>query len=189
LKINIGGYKHHNKINTKGWTIVDINPTSDVIIDLNKQNLPFSDNSIEAIYTSHTMEHILPHRQYTIFSEMYRVLQLNKKIRIVVPDIDYAIKKYINNEPLSIKGFPTKIKCLPNYNICWLSGWFFTYNDSKTLLGGHVMVYNKQLLTHYLKTVGFHDITFLKYNKYSEIFKECDLEAHKKSSIYVEAIK
>lgn len=190
LKLNIGGFKHQDKFKGIGWTTVDNRPnTTGIKVDLNIDTIPQGANTVDAIYTSHTLEHILPHRQSTIFKNMYDILKPNSLIRIVVPDIDIAVKRYLNKEPLNLEGMSSKQPCLPDINVCWLSGWFFTYREKGEFLGGHVMGYNKELLTHYLINAGFKNIVILSHNVMSPIFENCDLDMHENYSIYMEAQK
>lgn len=191
MKINIGGFKHNRLFKGKEWTIVDNHPQfgGKYKTDLHHKGLPFPDNSIEAVYTSHTIEHILPHRQYVVFSEMHRVLEQDGLVRIVVPDIDFAIRKYVNGENLTIQSAPSRQPSLPDLEICKLASWFFTYREKGDVLGGHVMAYNQELLTHYLTNAKFRNIVFKEYNDCSPIFTDCDLEMHRGLALYVEAQK
>jgi len=195
MKINIGGAKNAQHINTKDWSILDLSKYDgnsqevDTIVDLNKDKIPHESNTVDAIYTSHTLEHILPHRQSIVFQEMYRILKPKGFIRIVVPDIDFAIDKYTKGIKLDKAEMPTKLECLPNFNICYLSGWFYTYRYPETLLGGHVMAYNRELLYWYLNKYNFKNIEYKSFNKCNEIFKGCDYVRYKDYSLYIEANK
>ena len=156
MKINIGGSKGHSTFNssTKNWTIVDIRKDNvDVVVDISKTKLPFEDNSVKAIYTSHTLEHILPHKLAFVFSEFYRVLKPSGLIRVVVPDIDKDIKVYARGkfDFLKDKRNPSKPDYLPVHPICYLIGWFFTYRTKdigKEIGSGHVMSFNFELLKY-----------------------------------------
>lgn len=70
MKINIGGTKrkdHFLKRAGRDWKIVDILPNSDYQVNLMKDPLPFKNKSVEAIYTSHILEHIfIERRQKTL---------------------------------------------------------------------------------------------------------------------------
>lgn len=193
VKLNIGGQKGC-KNNAPGWKIVDLRAGADIQIDISRNSLPISDQSVDSIYTSHTLEHILP--QYTdfVFKECYRVLKVNSKIRIVVPDIDLAIRAYFNNDItyLKNKNNPSKMDCLPNLPVYYLSSWFFTYKEECKYHadgGGHVHVFNKESLSYYLKKAGFRDLQIMGYNKCSREFSGCDFQRYKECSIYMEAIK
>ena len=100
-KIHFGPGAGWDKIaGNKEWFCVDIDPNRATgklgTVDFNKsfKSLPFSDNSCEAIYASHTFEHINPGVMPSIFKECFRVLQPDGCIRIVVPDPLESIKQY-----------------------------------------------------------------------------------------------
>ncbi|PHD74980.1 hypothetical protein COF64_13910 [Bacillus sp. AFS043905] len=81
VKIDIGcGRKKQD-----GFIGIDNSPYSmaDYIIDLNKDHLPFEDNTVDYVYSSHCLEHLsnLEH----ILSEIYRVCKPNAQIFITVP--------------------------------------------------------------------------------------------------------
>ena len=66
---------------------IDFSPFSmaDIILDLNKEKLPFDDNSVDYIYTSHNLEHLTLDGFYHIIAEMYRVSKPDAQIYITVP--------------------------------------------------------------------------------------------------------
>lgn len=197
MQLNIGGSRNKSAWRSRYafWKVVDIHKDADFLVDLNKGKLPFADNSVDAIYTSHTLEHILPHMIVDIFSEMYRVLKTKAKIRIVVPNIDAAIKAYLAKDTrfLSSQDAPTKLECLPNLDICHLNSWFFSYyykdNVPNLGLGGHVIGFNDELLRHYLVNANFINLENRSPDNCSEVFKEMDIRRYKSYSLYVEAQK
>lgn len=200
MKINIGGVKGLQEFKGVGWKIMDIASTSDFVHDLNSTDkFVFNDGIIDAIYTSHALEHILPEYQQNTFSEMYRSLKVDGKIRIVVPDIDKAIKAYVDQDYnfLFNSNNPGKMESLLNDPLCYLSSWFFSYYSEekskrvgrKPFLGGHVMAFNMNILEHYLTTAGFKDVSRLSFTEKSEIFKGCDMSRYRNNSIFVEARK
>src|SRR5712692_7458983 len=58
-------------------------PGVDVVLDLDREKLPFPDNRFETVYAHHVLEHIrnLPY----VLAEMYRVCKPGAVIDIVVP--------------------------------------------------------------------------------------------------------
>jgi len=199
MKINIGGVKGAHEFTAKGWHVMDIASTADYVHDLNSTE-PFQldDNSVDAIYTSHTLEHILPEYQENVFSEMYRVLRSGGKIRIVVPDVERAIRAYVDKDYtfLLSSNNPGKMGSLLDDPLCYLSSWFFTYYSEekskrvgrRPFLGGHVMAFNFNILKQYLCKAGFSDICRMGFNNGSEIFDGCDLSRYSGNSIFVEAV-
>ena len=64
--------------------------------DLRKP-LPYKDNSVDFIYTSHFLEHISKDDFILLISEIYRILKPGTGVfRIVMPDLNYYIMKYID---------------------------------------------------------------------------------------------
>jgi SAM-dependent methyltransferase len=65
--------------------------------DLRKK-LPFGDNTVDCIYTSHTLEHLNKADGYQMLSESYRVLKPNGILRVVVPDLKAIVADYVENK-------------------------------------------------------------------------------------------
>lgn len=58
---------------------------ADVIIDLNHERLPFDDNSVDFIFSSHTLEHLSLDGFFHVMRESYRVLKAWVQFKIVAP--------------------------------------------------------------------------------------------------------
>lgn len=192
MKINIGGQKGKDKF-PFGWSVVDCRSGADFKIDLNSESFPINNNAVEAIYTSHTLEHIFPDKIEHVLNECHRVLNVGGLIRIVVPDIDIAIKSYVKKrfDFLKSKKNPNKMDFLPSLPIYYLSSWFFSYKMEKQerVFQGHLNVFNKESIKYHLLKSGFRNIANRKYGDCSPIFRGCDFERYKKCSLYVEAVK
>ncbi|OUL26023.1 methyltransferase type 11 [Nostoc sp. RF31YmG] len=118
LKLNLGCGSH----TPNGWTNVDyalgawlaklpvfstinkifkiINldwPDQIVIHDLRKK-FPWADNSVDVVYSSHTLEHLSRTDGQAFLKECHRVLKPNGIIRIVVPDLKSIVDKYNQGE-------------------------------------------------------------------------------------------
>ena len=94
IKLNVGGGKGHPRV--PGWTVVDLRETADVRMDITTAPLPFDDDSVSIIFTSHTLEHIYPQQLDFVLGEFHRVLRrTDGLLRISVPDIALAIKAYV----------------------------------------------------------------------------------------------
>ena len=64
--------------------------------DLQK-GLPYANNSIDAVYHSHLLEHIDRTEVKVFLMEIFRVLKPNGVQRIVVPDLYFLCKSYVEN--------------------------------------------------------------------------------------------
>ena len=63
-----------------------------------RQHFPWEDNSIDVVYSSHTLEHFNKQQGLNFLRECYRVLQPGGIIRIVVPDLSPIVQRYCNQE-------------------------------------------------------------------------------------------
>lgn len=103
LNIDLGGFKGRTE-NTE-WTVMDINagePNSNTFTMESGIYYDFSDtkyfplppDTVNAFYSSMTIEHMNYMGADFILSQMFRTLIPGKKIRIVVPDFDIALRTY-----------------------------------------------------------------------------------------------
>lgn len=59
------------------------------------EGLPYKDNSIDVIFSSHMLEHFTKSEAERHIRECYRVLKPNGILRIVVPDLEDICKEYL----------------------------------------------------------------------------------------------
>lgn len=91
--INIGcGYNYH-----KYWINLDLYESSLVKYQNIKNDLPFSDNSVDVIYHSHVLEHLDKNEAKKFINNCYKVLNLGGIIRIAVPDLEQICVEYLKN--------------------------------------------------------------------------------------------
>jgi len=90
--VNLGcGNKYH-----ENWMNFDFKSNNEEVqeFDLNKK-LPFKDNTIDVVYSSHVLEHFSKDKAPVFLDECYRILRPEGIIRIVVPDLEQLMKNYI----------------------------------------------------------------------------------------------
>jgi predicted SAM-dependent methyltransferase len=183
FNIDIGGQK--NRDGLADWKVVDVRPGADYIVNLNTEKLPFTDQSVDNIFTSHTIEHININQIPILISDMYRVLKIGGLIRVVVPDFTVAIDWYLHNPKklMEIGISPMRPKCIPNTKMGWLTCWI---NSGKY---GHTIGFDRELIITYLNNAKFKNIKEWTYSNSSKIFKGKDNKRYKEYSIYIEAEK
>jgi len=95
-KLNIGGSNWFKM----GWLNLDYY-ADNAFTDINQnlledQELPFTDESLEIIFTSHILEHLPDEVVSNLLKECYRVLKKRGLMRISVPDMEKAFKAYVS---------------------------------------------------------------------------------------------
>jgi predicted SAM-dependent methyltransferase len=74
--------------------------------------LPFPDDSLRGVYSSHLAEHLSGEKIRRLFSESYRVLKHGGALRIVVPSLEYAIQAYIQDKPALLPDWPDNYRSI-----------------------------------------------------------------------------
>lgn len=110
--LNLGcGYRFH-----PSWTNVDFTETGPGVIAHNlTQGINFTNDSFEAIYHSHVLEHFSKSQAQKFIQECYRILEPQGILRISVPDMEQIIRNYIIALEQALEGSKESAH---NYN--WL---------------------------------------------------------------------
>ena len=117
------GYNKYNLgsggVTPEGWlniTLLD-NLTINTFYNVNqtKQNfllnydlrngIPALDNSLDVVYHSHLIEHLLASEAASFIKECYRVLKRGGLLRILVPDLRLFANAYINNDKHFLENY------------------------------------------------------------------------------------
>ncbi|MFM6204094.1 class I SAM-dependent methyltransferase, partial [Planktothrix sp.] len=173
IKIELGSAQKR----IEGWLTMDLDPNSDLCMDLSKP-LPFPDNCVEEIYSSHLLEHFsFPDPMLNLLSECYRVLKPGGIFKIAVPDARIYIESYEKPDQ-----FDPEKHCLytPAYHyhskIDFIN--YIAYMD-----GHHRYLFDNENLPIIIANIGFENV------KLREFEPGLDLETRKHESIYAEARK
>lgn len=136
---------------------------SDVIKCDASRGLPYSDQSVSKIYTSHFLEHIPNDRGRLFLKECYRVLKTSGIMRLVVPDLFLFAKKYVEStkELLNSSALPNDRSSHDNF----LETMFGAYLKKSRYGAGHCYMYDLPTLVSLLKSVGFQDIKNFGYQE------------------------
>lgn len=159
-----------------GWTTADLCDGCDLVIDLSKP-LPFPDNSVERIYSSHVLEHFFFGGLMQLLSECRRVLKPSGVFSASVPNARIYIEAYACPE-----AFDPALYCrhAPAYNynskIDYLN--YMAYMD-----GHHRYMFDEENIIAILGKAGFRNPRLRPFDASIDI-KQRDFQ-----SIYVQAEK
>lgn len=90
LRVNIGAGQTY----IPGFVNVDISPKADVVLDIGRQPLPFSDDSVDLVFSYHTLEHV--DNYLFALNEIYRVLRHGGRFLLGVPYVTLTEYNLVN---------------------------------------------------------------------------------------------
>lgn len=195
LNVNIGGTKGWHKVDPvikKPWKVLDVAGQPEFKYDLNSGAFfPFGDGDVDNYYSSHTLEHISPELIEFVLNQMHRTLKPGGLVRVVVPDVALAIRKYANGDAKWLhkrQNKATKRHGYPETMLGNLMLWFYS-QPKGTTRSGHNTVFDWETLEYYFKRSYFRNIRQLKYGVCCAAFKGMDFPRHEHVSLYLEAEK
>lgn len=194
LKINIGS----GLSGAEGWYNIDNSPTvllsripfgrklfrtppwpRDVHRHDVKKGLPFADESVVYIYSSHTFEHFTYSDSLAIAKECFRVLRFKGVLRIAVPDLRFLVNEYLRDE-----------RALASHRFLERLALSHTFRDLVHPGANHSQMFDERSLTHMLKEAGFAkpEVRRFMSSRIPDIAR-IELDERKHESLYVEAEK
>lgn len=167
----------------ENWINIEIDPNykCDLIHDMT-QPFPYESNSVDFIYSEHTIEHITVEDAVKFFKEVYRILKPGGVIRTATFDMDVFLQ---HHQPESIDW-----KEAAHWNEVGL-GFIETRMESLNIAmrwWGHQYVYNVEEMIRRLREAGFSNVYSSQFNK-SNYLELCNREYRPESDLIIEAVK
>jgi predicted SAM-dependent methyltransferase len=80
------------------WCNLDLAAAAPGVVEHDlRQGLPFADDSCDAVYHSHVLEHLQPDEASRLIAECHRVLKPGGILRIAVPDLEGIARQYVSS--------------------------------------------------------------------------------------------
>ncbi len=174
IKLELGETKKRDGM--KDWTTVDLNRGSDLYLDLSKP-LPFPNNSIDIIYSSHLLEHLsYPNPIINLLNECHRILKPKGIFSACVPNARIYAEIYLNKKNDINKLFQQKLGSNFNSSIDYL-------NHIAYMRGEHKYMFDEENLPLILKKTNFNNVKLRNFDLL------LDREERDFESIYIQGIK
>jgi SAM-dependent methyltransferase len=138
-------------------------PANILTVDL-RSRLPFADNSFDAAYSSHTMEHLYRAQALAALKEVHRVLQPGGFCRTLVPDLGVMARDYLRD--MTSPGGPAQNHGMDSAR--WLmtrlgfrgenpprEGGLYGIYIRRTEFHDHKWMYDVPSLQHLMEEAGF----------------------------------
>jgi len=147
------------------------------------QVFPWNENSIDVIYSSHTLEHLNKNDGIFFLNECYRVLRPGGIIRIIVPDLQSFVNRYINHQ-ISADNFLEDLYVLREEK-----GNFIKKIISYYMQYPHKCMYDSRTLNLIMKEIGFISQTKKAFDSKIEDINLIELENRTESAVIIEGTK
>ena len=147
---------------------LDLDWDPGVVVHNVGRGLPFSSDSLTAIYSSHMLEHLHHRQAEQLLDECHRVLEPGGILRIVVPDLRALVREYLEHIDSQEGEAASKLAPLPadvlNDRLLFrhrsapdggiLFKWYTLLNDFHT----HKWMYDRDSLTAQFAKARFRDV-------------------------------
>ncbi len=153
-KLQIGGGNHIKK----GWLNGDI-LNGNIYLNA-KKKFPIKSNSFEYIFAEQFIEHLDFTSGKRFMEECYRVLKPGGILRIATPDLKGLLSVYNNNNTVVDKD-KVLLRHRNNHNKDCLNLCHFLNDNFR--LWGHLFIYDFETLETILLSIGFKNITNVKF--------------------------
>jgi SAM-dependent methyltransferase len=134
-----------------------------------ERGLPLPTGSVGYLFCSHVLEHFYLTDAHRLLGEMHRVLAPGAVVRLCVPDLEHAVRLYLNGDRKAALEF------------------FFT-EDRAPYSRHHRYMYDFELLGDVLRAAGFRDVTRQQYRT-GKVPDLDILDNRPEETLYVEAIR
>lgn len=154
----------------EGWVNIDrLGSRADVYWNL-RHRLPLADESVDAIFHEHMLEHLPLAAGLDFTRQCRRLLRTGGVLRVVVPDAGRIMELYAQRAPELVESAPTHM-----------------LGAQPTLNGfGHVSMYDADTLHLLMQTAGFSRVETVGFGE-GQISPVPDSPSRRTESVYVEA--
>ena len=166
------------------WVNVDMGRKGDLTVDL-REGLPFRDDSVEAIFTEHALEHFYrEHDLPLLLGEALRVLRPGGRLRVAVPDGAVALRYYHGSlEP------PERAERFGQLHRRFHGTPMDVVNSAFRWKHQHLYMYDEETLGALLREVGFVAVEARAFRDSPDpALREVDNEERAFETLYMEGV-
>ena len=154
---------------------------SDVVWRDVSKRLPYEDDCVDKIYSSHLLEHLDKERGEALLQECFRVLKKGGIFRLVVPDLEFHARRYLQH--VSGDGSAARV---PHDDFLW--NIYGAYLEKRRYGATHRYMYDWPTLQLVLGQIGFSKIIRQGFQEGLDP-ELCSLDNRPEESLHIDAIK
>ncbi len=158
-----------------GWVTIDLSFAADLYWDL-RDKLPFPDNSVSLIYSSHVLEHFSYRDLRRLIDSCYAILKPGGRFSACVPNARIYLEGYLSPQGFDRSLFAYEPAFVSNLPIDIVN--YIAYMD-----GHHRHMFDEKNLVKVLEDAGFKGVHLRDFDS------SLDMPERSYESIYVEGFK
>jgi SAM-dependent methyltransferase len=146
--------------------------------------IPCADRSVEAVYSSHMIEHLDRREAQTFLLEVRRVLAPGGVVRLAAPDLARLVTSYLMTDDADA--------LIADMHMSQARSEGLAFRIKSALVGprNHLWMYDGRSLSRLLTIVGFADVAVMPSGKTNiKDPGDLDLSERAEESVYVEAFQ
>ena len=116
--------------------------------------LPFKDNEVDYIYSSHMLEHLSRSKADYVLRECYRVLKTGGVLRLILPDLELLVEAYLKDKQAGDTAAADKFIEGLNLSGAGKSKRFI----NRIISQGHQWIYDFDSVVYRLSNIGFSEV-------------------------------
>ena len=157
----------------------------DVCWDITR-GLPLDDNCVTGVFTEHCIEHVPLESGDLVLSEIYRVLKPGGRVRIVVPDAELYLTRYVG-----VLQQADDAQALPYAERDDFHGIYQPIMSVNRIFHehGHQFLYDWHMLSALMNRHGFTAISRCAFQQGEDERLLIDTAKRAHESLYLEAVK
>lgn len=148
-----------------------------------RRPLPWTNNAVDVVYTSHTLEHMSRDDGETILRECFRVLKPSGVLRILVPDLAAHVQNYVEGQTRA-EDFVEELGVLYGTG---KQGW--KRLTSRFIEFPHQCMYDTPSLLRVCRAIGFECEAKQAFDSLIEDIRNIELEDRTVGAVVVECRK
>jgi SAM-dependent methyltransferase len=151
------------------------------------KGLPYKDESVDKIYSSHFLEHIPQDKALSVLKECYRVLKPEGVMRLVVPDLFFCAKQYVEKTKVLLEQ--QKLSDDRHIHDAFLNDMYGAYLNKKRYGAEHCYMYDTPTLVAILNSIGFQNIQLCQFQEGNIDEELAFYDSRPQASIHLEALR
>ncbi len=175
----------------ENWVNLEANPVyrKDIFYDF-RNSLPFTDGSVQAVYSAHVFEHLYMNELAHVLQECFRLMASGSVLRICLPCLRKNAEAYLKQDEKFFQWEPEELNPFKDYTAA------AKFSRNVLVDGAHKNMYDFESFSRVLETAGFKNIQQKNYRSSGFLSAEDlraiepeELQYRSWNSFFAEAVK